>query len=160
MADEVKNINKINNIDKNNYINKINVRNLALDVVVDVMDKGDYSDKAIHGALEKHGNLEKRDRAFFTRLCQGTIEYAVQSDYIINLFSKTKVRKMKPVIRGILRMGVYQIMHIMQSHLILEKMFVRAKKIILIQMNVIFRLLMVTNIIIKKIQILKRHILI
>lgn len=111
MADEVNNINKINNIDKNNDINKINVRNLALDVVVDVMDKGDYSDKAIHGALEKHGNLEKRDRAFFTRLCQGTIEYAVQSDYIINLFSKTKVRKMKPVIRGILRMGVYQIMH-------------------------------------------------
>ena len=44
MADEVNNINKINNIDKNNDINKINVRNLALDVVVDVMDKGDYSD--------------------------------------------------------------------------------------------------------------------
>ena len=86
MADEVNNINKINNIDKNNDINKINVRNLALDVVVDVMDKGDYSDKAIRGALEKHGDLEKRDRAFFTRLCQGTIEYAVQSDYIINLF--------------------------------------------------------------------------
>ena len=39
MADEVNNINKINNIDKNNDINKINVRNLALDVVVDVMDK-------------------------------------------------------------------------------------------------------------------------
>ena len=38
MADEVNNINKINNIDKNNDINKINVRNLALDVVVDVMD--------------------------------------------------------------------------------------------------------------------------
>ena len=34
MADEVNNINKINNIDKNNDINKINVRNLALDVVV------------------------------------------------------------------------------------------------------------------------------
>ena len=53
MADEVNNINKINNIDKNNYINKINVRNLALDVVVDVMDKGDYSDKAIHMVILK-----------------------------------------------------------------------------------------------------------
>lgn len=91
--------------------NKVNIRNLALDVIISVMDKGAYSDKAIHGALEKHQGLEKRDRSFLTRLCQGTIEYAVQSDYIINLFSKTKVRKMKPVIRAILRMGVYQIMH-------------------------------------------------
>lgn len=90
---------------------EFNLRNLALDVVVSVMDKGAYSDKAIHSALEKHSGLEKRDRSFFTRLCQGTIEYAVFSDYIINLFSKTKVNKMKPVIRGILRMGVYQIMY-------------------------------------------------
>ena len=90
---------------------EVNLRNLALDVIVSVMDKGAYSDKAIHAALEKHPGLEKRDRAFFTRLCQGTIEYAVSSDYIINLFSKTKVKKMKPVIREILRMGVYQIMH-------------------------------------------------
>ena len=83
---------------------EVNLRNLALDVIVSVMDKGAYSDKAIHAALEKHPGLEKRDRAFFTRLCQGTIEYAVSSDYIINLFSKTKVKKMKPVIREILRM--------------------------------------------------------
>ena len=71
---------------------EVNLRNLALDVIVSVMDKGAYSDKAIHAALEKHPGLEKRDRAFFTRLCQGTIEYAVSSDYIINLFSKTKVK--------------------------------------------------------------------
>ena len=54
---------------------EVNLRNLALDVIVSVMDKGAYSDKAIHAALEKHPGLEKRDRAFFTRLCQGTIEY-------------------------------------------------------------------------------------
>ena len=90
---------------------EVNIRNLALDVIVSVMDKGAYSDKAVHDALEKHQGLEKRDRSFFTRLCQGTIEYAVESDYIIDSFSKTKVKKMKPVIRGILRMGVYQILH-------------------------------------------------
>ena len=60
---------------------EVNLRNLALDVIVSVMDKGAYSDKAIHAALEKHPGLEKRDRAFFTRLCQGTIEYAVSSDF-------------------------------------------------------------------------------
>ena len=45
---------------------EVNLRNLALDVIVSVMDKGAYSDKAIHAALEKHPGLEKRDRAFFT----------------------------------------------------------------------------------------------
>ena len=50
---------------------EVNLRNLALDVIVSVMDKGAYSDKAIHAALEKHPGLEKRDRAFFTRLCRG-----------------------------------------------------------------------------------------
>ena len=49
---------------------EVNLRNLALDVIVSVMDKGAYSDKAIHAALEKHPGLEKRDRAFFTRLCR------------------------------------------------------------------------------------------
>lgn len=56
------------------------------------MDKGDYSDKAIHGALENMVILKKR-QSFFTRLCQGTIEYAVQSDYIINLFQRQKSEK-------------------------------------------------------------------
>ena len=37
--------------------NKVNIRNLALDVIISVMDKGAYSDKAIHGALEKHHGL-------------------------------------------------------------------------------------------------------
>lgn len=33
----------------------------------------------------------------------------IELDYIINQFSKVKVNKMKPVIRNILRMSVYQL---------------------------------------------------
>ena len=33
----------------------------------------------------------------------------IELDYIIDQFSKVKVNKMKPVIRNILRMGVYQL---------------------------------------------------
>ena len=33
----------------------------------------------------------------------------IELDYIIDAFSKTKVRKMKPLIRNLMRMGVYQI---------------------------------------------------
>lgn len=51
----------------------------------------------------------KQDRAFITRLSQGTIERMIELDAIINQFSKTKVKKMKPVIAAILRSGVYQL---------------------------------------------------
>ena len=36
----------------------------------------------------------------------------LQLDYIIDSFSKTKVRKMKPFIRNLLRMSVYQIKYV------------------------------------------------
>lgn len=92
-------------------INKsgVSVRELALDVLIEVLEKGAYSHKTIRATLDKYQYLEKRDRAFLTRICEGTIEHVIELDYIINQYSKVKVKKMKPVIRSILRMGVYQI---------------------------------------------------
>ena len=58
--------------------------------------------------------MDKRDRSFLTRLSEGTIERCIELDYIIDMYSKTKVRKMKSVIRNILRMGVYQILYMEQ----------------------------------------------
>src|SRR5699024_5180700 len=52
---------------------------------------------------------EKRDRAFITRVVDGTLEHMIEIDYILDQFSKVKVKKMKPVIRGILRSAVYQL---------------------------------------------------
>lgn len=50
-------------------------------------------------------------RAFINRLALGTIECRIELDYIINQFSKTPVNKMKPVIRRIMRMAVYQLVY-------------------------------------------------
>ncbi|MBP3616834.1 MAG: 16S rRNA (cytosine(967)-C(5))-methyltransferase RsmB [Lachnospiraceae bacterium] len=52
---------------------------------------------------------EKRERALAARLFEGSLERLIELDYIINLFSKTPVNKMKPVIAAILRITVYQI---------------------------------------------------
>lgn len=93
---------------------QINVRSYALDIIVDVMDKGVYSDKAVHNLLDSGVIADKRDRAFLTRLCEGTVERVIEIDYIINQFSKVKVNKMKPVIRGIMRMSVYQLFYMEQ----------------------------------------------
>ena len=69
-------------------------------------------------AWENSGNAGKnsvsgdaRDRAFFLRLVEGTLEYRLQLDYVIGLYSRTKINKMRPGIREILRMGAYQILY-------------------------------------------------
>ena len=64
---------------------------------------------AIRNALSKYQFLPKQDRAFITRVCEGTLEYRIYIDYIIDSFSKIKVEKMKPPIREILRSAVYQL---------------------------------------------------
>lgn len=93
---------------------KPNIRAYALDIIINVMEKGQYSDKALHAVLDSGVIPDKRDRAFISRLCDGTVERAVTLDYIINCFSNVKVHKMKPVIRNIIRMAVYQIFYMDQ----------------------------------------------
>lgn len=54
---------------------------------------------------------EKRERALATRMFEGCLERMIELDYIIDSFSKTPVRKMKPAIAAILRMTVYQLLY-------------------------------------------------
>lgn len=89
-------------------------RELALDVLIKVDKKEELSHIAVGNVLEKYQLAPKRDRAFFTRLVEGTLERQITIDYVIDQFSKTKVRKCKPLIRALLRMGVYQILYMDQ----------------------------------------------
>ena len=87
----------------------VNVRELVLDILMEVNEKEQYSHLVIRDVLNKYQYLEKQERAFLTRLAEGTIEHMLEMDFIINSFSKVKVKKMKPLIRNLLRMSVYQI---------------------------------------------------
>ena len=87
---------------------EVNLRNIVLNMLLE-NNKGRLSHLIVKDTLDENKNLDKNQRAFITRLFQGTIERTIEEDYIINLFSKTKVNKMKPVIRYILRMSVYQL---------------------------------------------------
>lgn len=88
---------------------KVNVRALVLELLLEVTGGNIYSHVAIRGLLEKYQYLSKQERAFLTRAAEGTIERMIELDYIIDQFSRVPVRKMKPVIRNILRMSVYQL---------------------------------------------------
>lgn len=92
----------------------VNVRELAMQAIIMVLEEKKSSSEVVSGVLDKYQYLPKQERAFFTRLCEGTMERAIELDYVINQFSKTKTKKMKPVIRTILRMGTYQILYMTQ----------------------------------------------
>lgn len=88
---------------------QVNIRALVLELLLEITGRKEYSHVAIRGALEKYQYLSKQDRSFLTRVTEGTVERMLELDHIINQFSKVPVNKMKPVIRNILRMSVYQI---------------------------------------------------
>lgn len=88
------------------------LREIILDILMEVLEKNKYSHLVLSQALSKYQYLEKADRSFIKRIVDGTLEYRLQIDFVINSYSKTKVNKMKPVIRTILRMAVYQILYL------------------------------------------------
>ncbi len=86
----------------------VNLREIVLETLLLITKDGEYSHIALKNVLDKYLYLEKQERAFITRVVEGTLERMIEIDYIINQFSKVKVNKMKPVIRLILRSAVYQ----------------------------------------------------
>ena len=94
-------------------------REIALDIIMDTTEtsakESNFSHIVINNTLKEYDYLDKQDRGFITRICEGTLERIITIDYIINLYSKIKVKKMKPLIRSILRISVYQIKYMDRS---------------------------------------------
>lgn len=88
----------------------MNSRELILDILLELSKESEYSNVLIAAVLEKYDYLDGREKAFIKRVTEGTIERRIQIDYVLDQFSKVPVRKMKPLIRELLRMSVYQIL--------------------------------------------------
>ena len=86
-------------------------REIALETLLLITRDGEYGHIALSHVLSKYQYLEKRERAFITRVVEGTLERMIEIDYIIDCFSKVKTGKMKPVIQCILRSSVYQLIY-------------------------------------------------
>lgn len=72
---------------------QVNVREIILETLLLITRDGEYSHIALKNVLDKYQYLEKRERAFITRVVEGTLERQIEIDYIINQFSKVKVNK-------------------------------------------------------------------
>jgi len=86
------------------------MRALALDTLIDLEKNRKLSHVAVRETLMRHQFLARQDRAFYTRLVEGVTERRIYLDYVIDQFSRRPAAKCKPLIRSLLRMGVYQIL--------------------------------------------------
>ena len=87
----------------------VNLREIVLETLMEITENEEMSHIVLRGVLEKYQYLEKRDRAFISRVTEGTLEHMIQLDYIIEQFSNVPVYNMKPLIRNLLRISVYQL---------------------------------------------------
>lgn len=76
----------------------INTRELIMNILLEMDREKTPCHLAVRDALDKYQFLPRQDRAFIKRVCEGTVEYGIQNDYIINQYSKIKINKCKPVI--------------------------------------------------------------
>ena len=90
---------------------QVNVRAVILDILLEIYEKEQYTHLVLNEALSKYQYLQGMERSFISRTVLGTVERTITLDYIIDSFSKTKVNKMKPLIRTLLRMSTYQLVY-------------------------------------------------
>lgn len=91
-----------------NRTQEVNQRMLVLEML---LTEDAYSHVIVRDVLNKYNYLSQQEKSFIKRLYEGTLERRIELDYVIGLYSKVGIDKMKKPIRAILRMGVYQIMY-------------------------------------------------
>lgn len=88
-----------------------NTREIVLDTLLTLERGEEFSHRLIKSVLDKYNYLEERDKAFIKRLTEGTIERRTELDFYLDACSSVPVRKMKPLIRCLMRMSVYQLLY-------------------------------------------------
>ena len=89
-------------------------REAAADALILICDKNQFSHLVLRGIYEEQPQWSGQEKAFFTRLSEGTLERLITLDAVLDTLSKTPVRKMKPWIRSVLRLSLYQILYMDQ----------------------------------------------
>ncbi len=84
-------------------------REIICETLIEIFENGAFAGKLLDDVLSKYAYLEPHKRAFISREVTGVTERYIELDGRINSVSKTKVNKMKPLIRTLLRMGCYEI---------------------------------------------------
>lgn len=83
-------------------------RELALNILYEVMEKGAYANLSLEKAL-RSSHLTHNDRNLVTEIVNGTIRMVKHLDWVLNLFLQKPIQKQNPWLRNILRIAAYQL---------------------------------------------------
>jgi len=88
----------------------ITARLLAYRILLHLDQKPSQPDRLIRTLMDRHSGMEARDRALLTELVYGTLRWQARLDWHIGQLSRIAVKKIRPGIRIILRLGLYQLL--------------------------------------------------
>lgn len=85
-------------------------RQTAFEILLKIQKDGAYSNLAVDSLLSGNAELDSRDSAFVSALVYGTTERRISVDYNLSLYLTQPLKKLKPELLAVLRMGAYQIL--------------------------------------------------
>lgn len=88
-----------------------NIREIALDTLLALEKEEAFSHRLLRDVLDKYDYLDPREKGFLKRVIEGTTERRIELDYYLDHYSSVPVKKMKPLIRVLMRMSVYQLLY-------------------------------------------------
>ncbi|HML34411.1 MULTISPECIES: 16S rRNA (cytosine(967)-C(5))-methyltransferase RsmB [Sporomusa] len=90
----------------------MDAREVALKIINEVETNGAYANIALAKEINRRtaqGQLSDQDRRFITELVYGTVKAGATLDWLLGLYLNRSLTKVAPVIRNILRLGIYQL---------------------------------------------------
>lgn len=85
-------------------------RQVAFEALLKIHRDGAYSNLVVDSLLKDNPDLDERDKGFVCNLVYGTLDRLILIDYNLGLYLNQPVKKLKPELHTILRMGTYQLL--------------------------------------------------
>ncbi len=86
----------------------VNVRKLVVGALCRVEEDNAYSNLVLNEVFSK-ADLTERDKSFASALFYGVLDRKITIDFYLDNLSKVKVKKMQPITKSALRLGIFQI---------------------------------------------------
>lgn len=86
-------------------------RQTALSALIACRKQGAWSDGILKEYIARD-NLDRREAALASRLCYGVLQNKLLLDYYLEGLMTGKRKRLQPVVRDILRLGLYQILYL------------------------------------------------
>ena len=85
-------------------------RALAIQCLVEQTKSKEPIDQILASFLDKHSFSDDRDRQLAMALVYGVLRHRQELDVLLKAFSKTPLKKLKPLVLQALRIGLFQLL--------------------------------------------------